>query len=226
VRRALAFLLICALAGPALGKKRPAKMPADPRAQAVFDRTKNIRATYALYDWNWRRGDDGHVSLHWSAEFHRGTLHRMETPDLRAVADCSTRKATLVEIRSGRTESHAWIANAICGIRSDKIMYRLEYLGRKNGRFGPIDTIRATELLNERYYGVDEAGIVVATEYFSTDAALKGCVQTEPLAIEKELPEADMFSVESLARSFVPEKYQRGPEAPAGDLWSGSRRCV
>jgi hypothetical protein len=227
MRRALALLLICALAGPALAKKpRPTKRPADPRAQEVFDRTKAIEATYALYDWNWRRGNDGHVSLHWSAEFHRGSLHRMETPHLRAVADCSARKGTLVEVPSGRTESHAWIANAICGIRSDKIMYSLEYVGRRNSRFGPIDTIRVTELLNERFYGVNQAGIIVAAEYFSTDSALKGCVQTEPLAVEKELPAADMFSVESLARSFVPEKYQKGPEAPAGDLWSGSRRCV
>lgn len=226
MRRALALLLLCVLSGPALAKKRPAKVPAEPKAQAVFERTKSIQATYALYDWNWRRGDDGQVSLHWSAEFHRGSLHRMETPDLRAVADCSARKGTLVEIRSGRTESHAWIANAICGIRSDKIMYSLEYVGRTTGRFGPVDTIRVTDLLNERYYAVDEAGIIVATEYFSTDAALKGCVQTEPLAVRKELPAADIFSVESLAQSFVPEKYQRGPETPAGDLWSGGRRCV
>jgi hypothetical protein len=227
MRRALALLLICALAGPALAKTpRPAKRPADSRAQEVFDRTKAIQATYALYDWNWRRGDDGQVSLHWSAEFHRESLHRMETPHLRAVADCSARKGTLVEIHSGRTQSHAWIANAICGIRSDKIMYSLEYVGRRNSRFGPVDTIRVTELLNERFYGVDQAGIIVATEYFSTDAALKGCVQTEPLAVEKDLPAVDMFSVESLGRSFVPEKYQKGPGAPAGDLWSGSRRCV
>jgi hypothetical protein len=226
VRLAPALLLLCVLSGPALAKKRPVRIPADPKAQTVFDRTKTIQATYALYDWNWRRGDDGRVSLHWSAEFHRGSLHRMETPDLRAVADCSTRKATLVEIRSGRTESHAWIANAICGIRSDKILYSLEYVGRKHGRFGPVDTIRATDLLNERFYTVDEAGIIVATEYFSTDPALKGCVQTEPLAVEKTLPADDMFSVGSLERSFVPEKYRNGPEAPTGELWSGGRRCV
>ncbi|HEX8513624.1 MAG TPA: hypothetical protein VF688_11035 [Allosphingosinicella sp.] len=226
MRRALILMLLCALAGPAPAKKRPAKIPADPKAQEVFDRTKNVRAAYALYDWNWRRGDDGRVSLHWSAEFHRGSSHRMETPDLRAVADCSTRKGTLLEIRSGLTQSHAWIANAICGIRSDKIIYGLEWVGRKDSRFGPVDTIRVTDLLNERLYTVDEVGIIVATEYFSRDAALKGCVQTEPVSIEKELPAADIFAVESLERSFVPEKYQKGPETPAGDLWSGSRRCV
>lgn len=97
---------------------------------------------------------------------------------------------------------------------------------RKDSRFGPLETIRVTDLLNERIYSVDSAGIIVATEYFSRDAALKGCVQTEPMAIEQELPAADIFSVESLDRSFVPEKYRNGPEAPAGDVWSGSRRCV
>lgn len=224
--RALLLLLLCALSGAAQAKKRPATVAADPRAQEVFDRTKAIRATYSVYDWNWRRGDDGRVSLHWSAEFHRGSSHRMETPDLRAVADCSTREATLLEIASGSTHRHAWIANAICGIRSDRIVHSLEWVGRKDSRFGPVDSIRLTDLLNERFYAVDPAGIIVATEYFSRDPGLKGCVQTEPTAIEKELPEADIFSVESLGRSVVPERYRKGPEAPAGDLWSGSRRCV
>jgi hypothetical protein len=226
MRRALVLLLLCALSGPAPAKKRPAKVPADPRAQEVFDRTKAIRATYAIYDWNWRRGDDGRASLHWSAEFHRGSSHRMETPDLRAVAHCLTREATLFEIRSGSTHSHAWIANAICGIRSDRIIHRLDWVGRKESRFGPLDTIRVTDLLNERFYSVDPAGIIVATEYFSRDAGLKGCVQTEPMAIEKDLPAGDIFSVESLERSVVPEKYRSGPENPSGDLWSGSRRCI
>lgn len=226
MRRALLLLLLCALSGPAPAKKRPARIPADPKAQEVFDRTKAIRATYAIYDWNWRRGGDGRVSLHWSAEFHRGSSHRMETPDLRAVADCSTRQATLLEIRTGSTQSHAWIANAICGIRSDRIVHSLEWVGRKDSRLGPVDTIRLTDLLNERFYTVDSTGIIVATEYFSRDAALKGCVQTEPQAIEKDLPAADIFSVDSLRESVVPEKYRKGPEAPVGDLWRVGRRCV
>lgn len=224
MRRALLLVLLCALSGPAPAKKRPAK--ADPRAQEVFDRTKKVQATYALYSWSWRRGYDGRISLHWSAEFHQGSKHRMETPDLRAVADCSTGEAALLEIGGELIRNHVWMGDAICGIRSDKLVRRLEWMGRKDSRFGPLDTIRLISFQEERIYTVNSTGILVATETFPHESGLKSCVQTEPLAVETELPAADIFSVESLDRSAVPEKYRKGPEAPVGDLWSGTRRCI
>lgn len=224
MRPALLLLLLCALSGPASAKKRPAKV--DPKAQEVFDRTKKVQATYAIYNWSWRRGYDGRISLHWSAEFHQGSKHRIENPDLRAVADCSTGEAAVLEPGGELIGNHAWMGDAICGIRSDKLVRRMEWVGRKDSRFGPLDTIRLIGFQEERIYTVDSTGILVATETFPTVSGLKSCVQTEPLAIEAELPAADIFSVASLIQSAVPEKYRTGPEAPVGDLWSGTRRCI
>ncbi|HYJ82478.1 MAG TPA: hypothetical protein VEW26_06510, partial [Allosphingosinicella sp.] len=77
-----------------------------------------------------------------------------------------------------------------------------------------------------RLYAVDDKGALVASEIFPRDPAAGYCVQQEPLAVERGLPAEDMFSTQSLDRSFAATRFQAAPRAPVGDLWLGERRCV
>lgn len=223
--RALALLLIGATAASATCAKSAEPAP-DPRAQAAFERTKRTRETYALYSWNWVKGAGLEISPQWSAEFHRGNLHRVETPQVRVVADCAAGTGAMIEVASGRTESGAAAAGAACGINSNFPIRNLEWLGRKNSRFGALDMLRVLDSGDERIYAVDRAGVLVAAEVFPRDEGTGSCLQQEPLAVEKVLPAEDMFSEESLQSSFAEARFQSPPKAYIGDLWFGARRCV
>jgi hypothetical protein len=224
VARTVALLLLCALAGAACAKA-PDPGP-DPRAKAAFDRTKRTQATYALYSWNWVKGSGFETGPHWSAEFHRSSLHRVETPHVRIVADCAAGTGTMLQVNSGKTESSSAIAGAACGINSNFPIRDLEWLGRKATRFGPVDLLRVLDPADERIYAVDQAGALVASEIFPRDKAAASCLQQEPLAVERVLPAEDMFTVGSLKRSFAAVRFQSPPNAYSGDLWLGTRRCI
>ena len=200
---------------------------ADKRAQALYERTKSTRATYALYSWNWVRGPGGKAAVpRWSAEFHQGKLHRVETPHIRIVADCEAGQGTLLDVATDRTESGPAIARAACGINSNFEMRQLEWLGRRESRFGPVDALRILDPADERLYVVDEAGMLVASEIFPRDPSADYCVQQEPLAVERRLPADDIFSAASLRESFAAGRFTDLPPAPVGDLWLGTRRCT
>jgi hypothetical protein len=224
VRIAVAVLLSLAASGVAGAK--PAEPAADPRAQAAFDRTKRTESTYALYAWNWVKGPGFPTGPHWSAEFHRGHLHRVETPHVRVVADCAAGTGTTLDVATGRSETGPAAARGACGINSNFPVRDLEYLGRRDSRFGGLDLLRILDPADERLYAVDDNGVLVASEIFPRDPAARYCVQQEPLAVEKVLPAEDMFSAQSLQRSFAASRFEAVPGSPVGDLWFGNRRCV
>jgi hypothetical protein len=198
----------------------------DPRAKAALDRTKRTQETYALYSWNWVKGSGSDAGPRWSAEFHRGNLHRVETPHVRIIADCAAGTGSMFEVHSGRTESNASIAGAACGINSNFPIRKLEWLGRKTTRYGALDVLRVVDSADERIYAVDPAGVLIASEIFPRANGAGFCLQQEPLAVEKSLPAKDMFSAESLRKSFAARRFERPPTAYVGDLWLGARRCV
>jgi len=222
--RALALWLFFAVAGAACAEA--AEPAPDPRAKAAFERTKRTRETYALYSWNWVKGSGFETGPHWSAEFHRGTLHRVETPHVRLVADCAAGTGTMLRVDTGQIENGAAVAGAACGINSNFPVRNLEWLGRKATRFGTLDMLRVVDHADERLYAVDQAGVLVASEIFPRDKASGSCLQQEPLAVEKALPAEDMFSEASLQKSFAADRFQSPPKAYVGDLWLGTRRCV
>lgn len=220
---ALAFWVLAAAAAPGGERADP---PADPRAVAAFERTKRTRATYALYAWSWVKGSGFESGPRWSAEFHRGNLHRVETPEVRVIADCAAGTGTMFEVASGRTESGSAAAGAACGINSNFPIRALEWLGRRDTRFGPLDMLRVVDSADERIYGVDRSGVLVASEVFPLVEGSGACLQLEPLAVERQLPAKDMFSIASLAKSFAAARFRSPPKTYAGDLWLGARRCV
>jgi hypothetical protein len=100
---------------------------------------------------------------------------------------------------------------------------RSPWLGSAASRFGPVDRLRIVDETNERFYAVDRDGILGGAEVYALDG--RHCLQSEPRAVERSLPESDMFSAESLDRSFVAERYRRPPESRVGDLWMPGRTC-
>lgn len=222
--RTLGLWLACALAGTSCAEA--AAPGPDARAKAAFERTKRTRATYALYSWNWIEGAGFEGGPQWSAEFHRGTLHRVETPRFRVVADCAAGTGAMIDVDSGRIESNSAIAGAACGINSNFPIRNLEWLGRTETRFGTVDRLRVVDPEDERIYAVSRAGVLVASEVFPRGKGTGSCLQSEPLAVEKTLPARDMFSEASLSRSFAAARFGAPPRAYSGDLWLGTRRCV
>ncbi|HEY0130615.1 MAG TPA: hypothetical protein VGB57_04350 [Allosphingosinicella sp.] len=150
----------------------------------------------------------------------------METPHVRVVADCATGTGSMLQVGSGQIESNSAIAGAACGINSNFPIRNLEWLGRKATRFGALDVLRVVDSGDERIYAVDNAGVLVASEIFPRGKGSGSCLQQEPLAVETTLPAEDMFSAESLHKSFAAARFQSPPKAYVGDLWLGTRRCV
>lgn len=222
--RSLALLLLVVGAGSACAEEAGSQV--DPRARPVFELTRETRATYSNYDWNWVRGGDGEKQEGgWSAEFHRGVLHRVETPAVRIVADCEAGTGTIFFVSEGRTETRDDVANAACGINTNASIIRIEWVDSRESRFGKVDRIRVVDDREDRSYAVNEAGALVAIEIFSNQSDSNHCVQNEAVAILDSLPEEDIFSPESLKRSVVPDRYRRAP-APSGDLWLNGSKCA
>lgn len=222
LRAALALSLSCFCLGSACAEAPETKQ--DPRAVAVFERTKHPSADYAVYQWNWARRSDGEPWGGWSVEFHRGSLHRVELPLVRAVANCTTGAGSIFHVAEGRMEQSETIGNGLCGINSNSDIKRLEWVGRRDSRFGPADLIRVIGEEYQRSYAVSPAGILLGTEYFRQNPASGDCVQNEAIAVE-EVPAGDIFSAELLRRSIVDEKFRTPPAAAAGTLWLSTQRC-
>ena len=132
----------------------------------------------------------------------------------------------MFRVDTGEIESGAAVAGAACGINSNFPIRNLEWLGRKATRFGTLDRLRVVDPADERLYAVDQAGVLVASEIFPRDKEAGSCLQQEPLAVERTLPAEDMFSEQSLRKSFAAPRFQSPPRAYVGDLWLGTRRCV
>ena len=197
----------------------------DPRAQAAIDRSRTTEATYSLYAWNWARYPDGTPHRGWSAEFNRGRMHRVETPEIRVVADCAAGTGTMLNVRSGEQTSGSRVANAACGVHANAVVLTAEWLGRRNGRFGSVDMIKLIDEGEERSYAIDEQGVLMATEIFPRGADPGYCVQNEAFAVERTVPAGDIFSPESLNRSVVADRFRAAPPRPAGNFWLRDFSC-
>ncbi|HEX9932201.1 MAG TPA: hypothetical protein VGB08_05115 [Allosphingosinicella sp.] len=212
------------LASFALAAQAPPANANERRAAEVFERTKITRATYSLYLWNWIRDPDGSVRREWGAEFHSGSRHRVETPTVRVVADCAAQDGVLVDLARNRRMTGAVVAQLACGINTARQARQVTWLGRFRSRYGAVERLLVLDDEDERVYVVDRRGILVASEVFGRSG--DWCLQAEPLAVLGTIPDGDLFSEASLARSFVAERYRSGPAAPDGGLWRRGRRCL
>src|SRR6185295_8788282 len=196
-------LLVVAVSGAAISAAF------DQRADQAITRSRTTTATYALYIWYRVTKPDQNPTEEWSAEFHKGTLHRVETAHVRVVADCAAVMGTYLDVDSGETTTNAQAARVACGVSAAKPIRSTEWLGRSKSRFGPVDHIRVTDDESIRAYDVADNGALVGGSIADPDGTVRlKLLQVEMLAT---LPGEDIFSKESLQRSVVPEQYKQRP---------------
>lgn len=187
-----------------------------PKVAAVIDRTKTTRASYAVYVW-YRITRTGQPPVQeWSAEFNSGRLHRVETPHDRVIADCDAMTGSRLMLVTGKVTTGPEIAATACGIDSNYPVDSAEWLGASDSGLGPADVIRITGGPYIRTYTVNSDGVIVRSSFQSNTPEHPYVLQTVSTELSPTLPDADMFTGDSLSRSFVPDRYKTGP---SGQRW-------
>lgn len=178
----------------------------------IVSRTRTTKATYAVYYWNRITPARGEASEEWSAEFNRGNWHRVETPRDRLIADCAAMKGIDLSLETGQIISGPAVAKTACGINATRPVRQSEYLGRQQGRLGDFDRVRLIDAGDVRTYDVSSDGVILGVTYANVDKPQNVTLTMASTALDRALPDADMFSPESLARSVVPEKFKVAPK--------------
>jgi hypothetical protein len=207
----LAGLLLAILVTPSISTQSQAKPAIDKRAAEVFLRTRRVSTTYAVYQWN-EVADNLHTGRsEWAAEFHSGKMHRVETPSVRVVADCSTLAGFMYDVAKKQVIADPSAGAYACGINLGAIPRVLEFVRQVRSVYGPLDVIHVIDDRDDRFYGVSAAGVIITTDYTS----LKDdghCLQGTTIALSDKLPQGDLFSEASLNETAVPEKYRTEPQ--------------
>ena len=182
--------------------------PIDAKAEAVIARSRNSTVTYTIY---WRVSSSnagGKPDYAWAATFRKGSLARLEDVQSRVVADCAAGTGTLFDLGVGHDDYRVGkkVAQAHCGVNSDRRVRSTRWLGEKDGKFGRVDEVEI----------VDEDGTF--TYQVGADGALLGVMSrmrgsqkitvAEPMKFERTVPSGDIFSRLSLANSKVPKQAQ------------------
>ena len=183
-----------------------------PRALELLERTKQVTETYAVYNWNWITLHNQEPTEEWSAEFHSGHLHRVETPIARVVADCQKHNGYSLFLPTGKIVEGPEVAAAACGIATNAQFTAAEWLSVVQTSFGEAQRIRITDQELIREYDISEEGVLLRTTYTEINPRRKLLLKVDAVALENTLPSADMFDKDSLSRSFVPDRFRETPE--------------
>lgn len=208
----LALLAVQVASGSAA--QEPESRPA--KATEVLERTRQVSGTYALYMWNRITLPDSPAVEEWSAEFHSGHMHRVETPRDRVVADCKAGTGTALSLVTGTIVEGAQVALGACGIDRSSPIMSAEITASIDTPWGPAERLRIVDARYIRDYDVSAQGILLAGRYAENKAGEPVILTNRAVALDTALPEAGMFDRKSLDRSFVPERY-RGPPLPLAE---------
>ena len=181
---------------------------------AIIARSKLTRETYAVYFWNRMPHPGQRPTEEWSAEFNAGSLHRVETPRDRVIADCAAHTGTHLSLATGAIVSGPQVAGVACGINTNRQFLAAEALGRVRTRFGGADRVRVTDAENIRTYDISDQGIILRTLFDTNDARHLRVLDVETVAVSHRLPGAGMFDEASLKKSFVPDAFKLAPRTP------------
>lgn len=181
------------------------------KAMEVLERTRTTDATYALYVWN-RIAIPGQEPVEeWSAEFHSGDLHRVETPRDRVVADCGAGTGTALSLATGEVTEGPQIAGAACGINANAAITGAQWVGPVQTPLGSAERVRILDREHVRDYDVAANGALLRTAYSENRPGGRLLLTATAVGLEPALPEAAMFDRKSLERSFVPDRYKAPP---------------
>jgi hypothetical protein len=180
---------------------------------AIIARTKLTRETYAAYYWNSIQHPGQQIVEEWSAEFNSGSLHRVETPRDRVVADCAAQTGTYLSLISGEVVTGPQVARVACGINTNHQFLAVETLGRVETDFGVADRVRVSDAENVRTYDISEAGIILRTSFETNDARHLAVLNMKAINVTHSLPSPDMFDTASLQTSFVSDRFRTAPKS-------------
>lgn len=212
MRRLVAVGLTVAAAGGATACASDVTIDA-PEAELIA-RTRDTRATYSLILWNRIQRPGERPVEEWSAEFHAGTHHRVETPRDRVVADCAAMTGTHLEVATGKRIDGPQVARAACGIQANTAIVSARIVGKRTTRFGLAARLVVTDAGHVRTYDVAHDGALLAATISDHDG---NRLLTNWATSHTRQVSGDIFSQESLTRSVVPDDYKKAPaEEPAG----------
>jgi hypothetical protein len=184
----------------------------DPRVQAVIDRSKAARQTYALYVWGRTTHPGAPPVEQWSAELNQGAFHRVETPQVRVVANCETGAGVVFMIATATREASPDTGKTACGISTRAALLDGAWLGEVDTPFGKADRIQLTDAELVRTYDVTKAGVIVRTEFHARGPGEPEVVSSHAVAVLPEIPAGAVFDDALLEQSFVPAAYKAAPK--------------
>jgi hypothetical protein len=171
--------------------------------------TRETQSTYAAYFWNAITREGEEPVGEWSAEFHSGNLHRVETPRDRIIADCKAMTGTYLVIETGELIEGPEVAKAACGINANQKIISKRKLANVRTQFGEASRIEINDSEFRRTYDVSKESVLLAGTM--SDAGKDGKLRmiNKATHVSRLLPKGDIFSVVSLYRSVVAEKFKR-----------------
>jgi hypothetical protein len=191
-----------------------AQEPVPPEVRAVIERSRNPTTDYTSFHID-RVVSGGERFTATTAEYHRGTQHRIETPQTRTLIDCATGLAIVYDVRA-RTTQRMEGGQGMCGIADAEPVQSSRLLPAETGRFGRTDIVELTGPDFVRRYAVTQDGILASTKYTPRRPDHPYRVETVHAEIRRGSPDAAMFEEASLARAFAPapEALMPGPDQP------------
>jgi hypothetical protein len=180
----------------------------DAEAAQLIKLTKQTKTTYSAFNWNVITPPDGDLIEEWGAEFHSGSLHRVETPNVRVIADCATMTGTYLDLASGKIDSGTQYAKIACGIADHLGITSAKLLPSANGRFGWVKRLVVEDGRTVRTYSVDAQGIIVEEQIASPDGHVSLVMHV--VTVKKVVP-TGIFTVASLQRSAVSARFKLRP---------------
>lgn len=174
-------------------------------AEAVVALTRETRATYSVFFWNVVTKQGEPTRGEWSAEFHKGALHRVETPRDRIVADCAQGTGAYLKVQTGLIYQGPEVAKAACGIQANSKVLAMAFLGAASGPFGKTRSIRIRDPENIRTYEVASSGAIVAATI--DDLESRPQLRSKAMRLFSKVPDG-IFSESSLSKSAVPVQFR------------------
>ncbi|HVQ06910.1 MAG TPA: hypothetical protein VMS43_00595 [Allosphingosinicella sp.] len=202
LRGIAALVLIVPGAAPLAACSSQAQEPVPPEVRAVIERSRHPTTDYtSLHVDRVVSGNERFTAT--TAEYHRGTQHRIETRPTRTLIDCATGAAIVYDVSAATTERMEGGAG-MCGIADSEPVLSGRLLPPETGRFGRTDIVELTGPDFVRRYAVTEDGILASANYEPRRADVPTRVETVHAEIRRGSPDPAMFEEASLARAFAP----------------------
>lgn len=200
MRLAAGFLAALLLAAPAFAQEGMS-----PGVRAVFERSRAPALDFSMVHTS-RATVHGTTTIDVSAEFHRGSMHRVETAEQRVIANCRTGERIVYDVRADRIERSVRGDGGACGIGHPEAVLSSRALPPVTGPWGRADVIELTGPDFVRRYAVTGDGILVVSDYIPRRADVGLTIETVSAQVTRATPDAAMFEEASLRRAFGPTR--------------------